>query len=191
VQLRDTIVAISTPPGRSGIGVVRLSGAEARPIASKVLRFSSAYEWKPWTAALAELVDDDAHAIDQVVATFFAAPRSYTAEDLVEISCHGSPVILRFSVERCLEAGVNDLGGTLMNETITRSAGAQHGQEMSPEQMEATIRAAGRVPAQRTTLYGSVTEERRLTSFAAAPLAGVVNTPARRYQRTEAAASTG
>jgi FO synthase len=86
-------------------------------------------------------------------------------------------------IAQCLKAGVNDLGGTLMNETITRSAGAQHGQETSPAQMEAMIRAAGRIPVQRTTLYGSVSEERRRASFAAAPLAEIVNTPARRYQR--------
>ena len=92
-------------------------------------------------------------------------------------------------VAACLRAGVNDLGGTLMNETITRSAGAAHGQEISPEQMEALIRAAGRQPVQRTTLYEVASEERRLSSYAAAPLAEVVNTPARRYQR-EAGAAT-
>jgi FO synthase len=86
-------------------------------------------------------------------------------------------------VAACLRAGVNDLGGTLMNETITRSAGAAHGQEMSPEQMEVLILAAGRRPLQRTTLYEVVTEERRAASLAAAPLGEVVNTPARKYQR--------
>jgi tRNA modification GTPase len=105
MQTRDTIVAISTPPGRSGIGLVRLSGGDARSIASKVLRFSASQEWKPWTAALADLVDDQGQVVDQVVATFFAAPRSYTAEDLVEISCHGSPVVLRFAMGRAVEAG--------------------------------------------------------------------------------------
>jgi tRNA modification GTPase len=63
------------------------------------------HEWKPWTAALAELVDDQGNVVDQVVATFFAAPRSYTAEHLVEISCHGSPVVLRFALERAAQAG--------------------------------------------------------------------------------------
>jgi FO synthase len=92
-------------------------------------------------------------------------------------------------VAACLRAGVNDLGGTLMNETITRSAGAAHGQEMSPDQMEALILAAGRRPLQRTTLYEIVNDERRRASLAAAPLAEVVNTPARRYQR-EADATT-
>ena len=103
--LNDTIVAISTPPGTGGIGVVRLSGAQARAIAGRILRFPKPPEWTPWTAALAELVEAEGRAVDQVVATFFAAPRSYTAEDLVEISCHGSPVVLRFAVERAREAG--------------------------------------------------------------------------------------
>ena len=105
MQLRDTIVAIATPPGRSGLGMVRLSGGEARAAASKMLRFAPGHEWKPWTAALAELADPRGDAVDQVVVTFYAAPRSYTAEDLVEISCHGSPVVLRFCLERAVQAG--------------------------------------------------------------------------------------
>jgi tRNA modification GTPase len=84
---------------------VRLSGDQSRPIAETILRFRAQHSWKPWTAALAELVDDNANVIDEVVATFFAAPRSYTAEDLVEISCHGSPVVLRFCLERACAAG--------------------------------------------------------------------------------------
>jgi FO synthase len=76
-------------------------------------------------------------------------------------------------VADCLAAGVNDLGGTLMNESISRAAGTQHGQEMSPVRMEALIRAAGRVPQQRTTLYGDATVERGVAAKAAAPL--VVN----------------
>jgi FO synthase len=72
---------------------------------------------------------------------------------------------------------VNDLGGTLMNESISRSAGAQHGQEMPPESMEALIRPAGRVPRQRTTLYGTPPEDRVAASFGAAPLAEPLNPP--------------
>src|SRR5271170_6635107 len=85
--------------------MLRLSGADARAIASRILRFRADHEWKPWSSALAELVDDQRHVVDQVVATFFAAPRSYTAEDLVEISCHGSPVVLRFAIERAVKVG--------------------------------------------------------------------------------------
>jgi FO synthase len=74
-------------------------------------------------------------------------------------------------VVEALNAGVNDLGGTLMNESISRAAGAEWGQELAPEQMEALVRSAGRVPRQRTTLYGVPDEERIRASFGAAPLA--------------------
>jgi FO synthase len=80
----------------------------------------------------------------------------------------------------CLDAGANDLGGTLMNESISRAAGTQHGQEFPPEAMEALIRSIGRVPQQRDTLYRAVPEERRAASFGAAELAPVVITPPRR-----------
>jgi FO synthase len=83
----------------------------------------------------------------------------------------------REGVAAALRAGVNDLGGTLMNESISRSAGAQHGQELAPEGMEELIRSAGRSPRQRTTLYGDVLEERRMASFGAAPLAEPWNPP--------------
>jgi FO synthase len=76
-----------------------------------------------------------------------------------------------------LRAGCNDLGGTLMNESISRAAGASHGQEMPPEGMEAAIRAAGRTPRQRTTLYGTPPAERVAASFGAPPLAEPLNPP--------------
>jgi FO synthase len=82
-------------------------------------------------------------------------------------------------VRAVLEAGVNDLGGTLMNESISRAAGAGHGQELVPERMEAIIRAAGRSPRQRTTLYGTPPREQTRRSFGAAPLAEPLNPPAR------------
>jgi tRNA modification GTPase len=102
VQLADTIVAIATPPGRAGLGIVRLSGALAREIAAQ---FLNPVEWRPWQARLAHLLDAQGQTIDQVVVTFFACPRSYTAEDLVEIACHGSPVVLRHAVQRALQCG--------------------------------------------------------------------------------------
>jgi tRNA modification GTPase len=106
VRLKDTIAAVSTPPGRGGLGVIRLSGAQAREIAERVLRFPGQHEWRPWSAALAELPDDTGQAVDRVIVTFFAAPKSYTAEDVVEISCHGSPAVLRHALERaCLNGG--------------------------------------------------------------------------------------
>ncbi len=82
-------------------------------------------------------------------------------------------------VGAALQAGVNDLGGTLMNESISRSAGSEHGQELTPEAMEALIRASGRTPRQRTTLYGDAPRDRRTASFGAAPLAEPINPPVR------------
>jgi FO synthase len=86
-------------------------------------------------------------------------------------------------VRACLNSGCNDLGGTLMNETITRAAGAAHGQETSPTQMEALIRELHRDPRQRATDYGEVPAERMAAGRGAGELIPVVNTPARRYER--------
>jgi FO synthase len=82
-------------------------------------------------------------------------------------------------IRQALAAGVNDVGGTLMNESISRAAGAEFGQEMPPEAMEELIRSAGRVPRQRTTLYADAPEERRLASFGAPPLSDPLNPPAK------------
>ncbi|HWB51906.1 MAG TPA: 5-amino-6-(D-ribitylamino)uracil--L-tyrosine 4-hydroxyphenyl transferase CofH [Stellaceae bacterium] len=86
----------------------------------------------------------------------------------------------------CLNAGCNDLGGTLMNESISRAAGASFGQEMPPEAMEALIRSVGRVPRQRTTLYADASAERHAASFDAPPLLDPINTPAHKYERSAA-----
>jgi FO synthase len=85
-------------------------------------------------------------------------------------------------VRACLAAGANDAGGTLMNESISRAAGTQHGQETSPEAMERMIRAAGREPQQRTTLYGAPAPEQRARSYAAPAVEPV------RFTRTPTAA---
>jgi FO synthase len=85
----------------------------------------------------------------------------------------------------CLNAGANDLGGTLMNESISRAAGTQHGQEFPPEAMEALIRSIGRIPVQRDTLYRPAPEERRAVSFDAPELAPVVQTPPRKVLAAE------
>ncbi|MCA3254033.1 MAG: 5-amino-6-(D-ribitylamino)uracil--L-tyrosine 4-hydroxyphenyl transferase CofH, partial [Alphaproteobacteria bacterium] len=86
-----------------------------------------------------------------------------------------------------LRAGANDLGGTLMNESISRAAGTQHGQEMPPAAMEALIAALGRLPRQRTTLYEPVAPDRRLAARAAAPLTPIINTAPRSRRILEAA----
>jgi tRNA modification GTPase len=103
VNLRDTIAAVSTPAGRGGIGIIRISGEKAREVAAGMLRHAP--QWKPWTAARAELPDSEGCTVDHVIVTFFAAPRSYTAEDVIEVSCHGSPAVLRFALERACQCG--------------------------------------------------------------------------------------
>ncbi|MCZ6830770.1 MAG: 5-amino-6-(D-ribitylamino)uracil--L-tyrosine 4-hydroxyphenyl transferase CofH [Gammaproteobacteria bacterium] len=91
-------------------------------------------------------------------------------------------------VSTCLQAGANDLGGTLMNESITRAAGSQHGQEWAPPVMEARIRGLDRKPLQRSTRYQAVSEERRHAARSAGPLSEPVNTPARKYERSKRSA---
>jgi tRNA modification GTPase len=106
VNLDDTIVAIATPPGRGGIGVVRLAGPEAKAIAAPMLRLTAGRELKANRALFAELIEiDSGERIDEVVATWFQAPHSYTTDEIVEISCHGSPVVLRRVLEMAIAHG--------------------------------------------------------------------------------------
>jgi tRNA modification GTPase len=107
----DTIAAISTPPGRGGIGIVRLSGPEAATIAAILVRLRQPLEHGRARLAdvldgtEAEQADGDSARIDEALVTLFAAPNSYTAEDVVEIAAHGSPVVLELLLRRALEAG--------------------------------------------------------------------------------------
>lgn len=132
MNLDDTIVAIATPPGRGGIGVVRLAGPEAKAIAMPMLRLK--HDLEPGRAVFGELIEPcgaepvrekdldaspgsnepsgrtgmpDPHRqrIDEVVVTYFAKPHSYTTDDIIEISAHGSPVVLRHIVELALSRG--------------------------------------------------------------------------------------
>jgi len=136
VNLDDTIVAIATPPGRGGIGVVRVAGPEARTIAEPMLRLKHPLE--AGRAVFGELVEPESAGvpngdgmapsdqwrigvsaphgsarhepassdrIDEVVVTYFAKPHSYTTDDIVEISAHGAPVVLRHMVEQALARG--------------------------------------------------------------------------------------
>jgi len=107
----DTIVAISTPPGRGGIGIVRLSGPQATEIGTRLVHLRQPLE-HGW-ARLAEVLDTSGDApdgeppvrIDEAVVTFFAGPRSYTSEDVLEIAAHGSPVVLELLLRRALDEG--------------------------------------------------------------------------------------
>lgn len=134
MNLDDTIVAIATPPGRGGIGIVRLAGPNAKSIALTMLRNNRALQ--PGQAILCDLIEPSTTThvgtaapgspteptsapadtttnqapatpprIDEVVVTYFAAPHSYTTDDIVEISAHGSPVVLRLIVELSLSQG--------------------------------------------------------------------------------------
>jgi tRNA modification GTPase len=107
VNLDDTIVAIATPAGRGGIGVVRLAGPQARAIAAPLLRVE--HELLPGRAIFGELVEPNVEGtspkIDEVVVTYFAKPHSYTTDDILEISAHGAPVVLGHIVELCLAHG--------------------------------------------------------------------------------------
>ena len=100
---QDTIVAIATPPGRGGIGIVRLSGPQAREIAGQLCRLR-----RPMAAGrarFAALLDDAGAVMDEGVVTLFAAPHSYTSEDVVEIAAHGSPVLLEQLLRSCVARG--------------------------------------------------------------------------------------
>ncbi|MDE0432979.1 MAG: tRNA uridine-5-carboxymethylaminomethyl(34) synthesis GTPase MnmE [Bryobacterales bacterium] len=101
----DTIVAVSTPPGRGGIGIVRLSGPQALEISEQLVRRPGAAPTSARRPLLGSLLDDAGNVVDEVLVTLFCAPKSYTAEDVVEISCHGSPAILAFTVERAVSLG--------------------------------------------------------------------------------------
>src|SRR6266567_2340170 len=132
LNLDDTIVAIATPPGRGGIGIVRIAGPEARSIALPMLRLM--HDLEPGRAVFGELIEPcgagalareveceagsasqqavmppvptpHRQRIDEVVVTYFAKPHSYTTDDIVEISAHGSPVVLRHIIELALSRG--------------------------------------------------------------------------------------
>ena len=103
----DTIIAVSTPPGRGGIGIVRLSGPDALPIALTFFRTGDKRRRiSSHKAVLGRLVDPETgDAFDEAVLVYFQQPRSYTKEDVVEISGHGSPVVLQETVRLGVAAG--------------------------------------------------------------------------------------
>ncbi len=102
-EFEDTIVAISTPPGRGGIGIVRLSGPAARTIAEPLLKLRRPLA--PAQVRFAEVLDSTGETLDEAVVTWFEKPHSYTSEDIVEIAAHGSPVLLDHLLRQCLAAG--------------------------------------------------------------------------------------
>jgi len=106
LDLATTIIAVATPPGQGALGIVRLSGAEALAIAQKIFRTNNGQSLRPWQLTPGRLVDwEKEEAFDEATAVYFQAPRSYTREDMVEIICHGSPVILEAVVRLGIKAG--------------------------------------------------------------------------------------
>ena len=101
----DTIAAIATPAGRAAIAVIRVSGSEAGPLVAGQLRRFGRSEWPTLRPLVREFLNAEGCSLDQVVATFFRSPASYTGEDVVEISCHGSPVISHQILETLLKKG--------------------------------------------------------------------------------------
>lgn len=105
----DTIVAIATPPGRSGIGVVRISGPDARTIAERLVAIRRPLSPRFATLAVVHTLDSDRpgvrQPIDQAIVTYFPAPHSYTGDDVVEVSTHGNPVVLQSVMTAAVTAG--------------------------------------------------------------------------------------
>ena len=103
--MSDTIIALATPFGRSGIGVIRLSGSNALAYAQQ-LSSDTNLHLEPRLVQLTSLRDPVINeVIDEALLTHFKAPHSFTGEDVVEISCHGSPVLLRQVIDICLKLG--------------------------------------------------------------------------------------
>jgi tRNA modification GTPase len=100
---QDTIVAISTPPGRGGIGIVRLSGPKSPGVAQVLLKLSTPLT--PSKARFTHVVDEQGEILDEAVVTYFAAPHSYTTEDVIEIAAHGAPVLLDYLVRAAIARG--------------------------------------------------------------------------------------
>ena len=118
----DTIAAISTPPGPGAIGILRLSGPGAVPIAEKCFKplgSKGLREHKPRKLVYGDLLDGDKQAIDRVLCTYSLGPASYTGEDMAELQCHGSPMVLALGLEHgrqatAAQAAVTDMTNQLL-----------------------------------------------------------------------------
>jgi tRNA modification GTPase len=105
---QDTIVAISTPPGRGGIGIVRLSGTGLVELTAPLLRVKG--ELHAGRVRVGHVLDSEGAVLDQCVATYFRAPRSYTGEEVLELACHGAPVLLEAVLRACIARGARLAG---------------------------------------------------------------------------------
>jgi len=156
----DLVVAVSEAGGLGILGVTSFSPEQIREAAAEIRSRTK----RPFGLNLLIAFTNEAQleaclaARVPVLSTAWGDPQRHAAR-----------------AQETLRAGANDLGGTLMNESISRAAGAAHGQELDPPRMEALIRELGRVPQQRTTLYGPASAERHACGWDAPPLAAPVN----------------
>lgn len=105
IDHQETIVALSTPPGQGAIGVIRLSGSAAIAVADKLFKGKKLGLQPSHTLHFGRIINPQGEVVDEVVAALFKGPYSYTGEDVIEFSCHGSPYILQQVLSLCIEAG--------------------------------------------------------------------------------------
>ena len=104
-SLDETIVALATPPGEGALAIIRLSGSQSLLIVNQLFRTKNLLQEDTHTLHYGTLYKPSGHLLDEVVVSLFKAPRSYTGEDIVEISCHGSAFIIQQILETCIDSG--------------------------------------------------------------------------------------
>jgi len=145
----DTIVALATPPGVGAIGVIRLSGSAALPIADRLF-FSKKLSEQPSHTLHVGLLSHQQRPLDEAVVSIYRSPRSYTGEDVVEFSCHGSPYVLQEIVAACLAEGAR----LARPGEFTQRAFLKGKLDLTQAEAVADLIAAGTRAAQRTALQG-------------------------------------
>ena len=145
----DTIVALATPPGVGAIGVIRLSGSAALPIADRLF-FSKKLSEQPSHTLHVGLLSHQQRPLDEAVVSIYKSPRSYTGEDVVEFSCHGSPYVLQEIVAACLAEGAR----LARPGEFTQRAFLKGKLDLTQAEAVADLIAAGTRAAQRTALQG-------------------------------------
>src|SRR5678815_2209399 len=145
----DTIVALATPPGIGAIGVIRLSGAKSIDIVNQLF-LSKDLMAQPSHSLHIGYLWDDGKGIDEVVVSLFRGPRSYTGEDVVEISGHGAPFVLEQIIDACVKRGAR----LAKPGEFTQRAFLQGKMDLTQAEAVADLIAAGTGVAQKTALQG-------------------------------------
>ena len=102
IMYKDTIVAIATPMGYGGIGVIRISGPQAYTL---LLKHTTSTRYSPWKLKHTSLLDEQGNILDDILAVYMPMPNTFTGEDVVELHCHGSPIVLKSALEALLQSG--------------------------------------------------------------------------------------